>query len=138
MATTYADNYSTTAFKSFGDNIGVFDVTHEITTAELGTADKIIFGKVPAGTTYLDGYVACDDLDGGTSLVFAIGDDDDNDGLLTSNNIGQTGGVATFDGSYIINQSATDAEKLIAITVGLGAGTPQAGTVRIVINYTTL
>jgi len=135
--TTYANGYTTTAFKSFGDNMGVLDVTHEITTGELELADVIVFGKVPAGATYVGGYVAADDLDTGTALVITIGDDDDADGLLASNTVGQAGGIATFDGAYIINQTTVTAEKSISVTVGTAAGTAAAGTMRVVLYYTT-
>jgi hypothetical protein len=139
MATTYANNYMKNAFKSFGSNLGVLDVTHEITTAELGTADKIVFGRVPSGSSITGGYIACDDLDAVTSITIAVGIfGGDADALLTANTIARTGGIATFDGALILNKTTTSSEVEIALTIGVGSGTPQAGTVRIVTFYSTL
>jgi hypothetical protein len=135
--TTNFDEYSTNAFKSFGNNIGVLDVTHEVTTGELELADVMRVGTVPAGSTYLYGYLISDDLDSGTALEFIVGDDDDDNGLLvTGSAVGQTAGaIATFNGAYILNKTTTTAEKTIYLKVGTAPTGAAAGTIRVVLFY---
>jgi hypothetical protein len=136
--TTNFDEYSTTAFKSFGLNIGVLDKTHEVTTGELELADVMKVGTVPSGSTYLYGFIATDDLDsnGTPALEFILGDDDDDNGLLvTGTNAGQAAGITTFNGAYITNKTTITAEKTIYLKVGTAAATAAAGTIRVVLFY---
>lgn len=135
--TTYAAGYSSSEFKGSGRQTCVLDVTHEIATTELQLADKIIFGRVPAGAVYLDGYLATDDLDsnGSPALVLDVGDDDDADGLLDGATTGQAAAVTAFNGTYITNRTVTSASKAIAVTVQTAAATAVAGTVRLVLRY---
>lgn len=135
--TVYADGYVNTAFKGLGRQLCVLDVTHEITTGQLELADKVIFGKVPAGAVYVGGYMACDDLDGATSSVLDVGDDDTSNGLLDGTATGQTAAITTFNGTYITNRTTVSAEKNIILTVQTAPGTAAAGTVRVVLYYYT-
>lgn len=136
--TTYANGYTGRAFKGFGaGQLCVLDVSHEITADELQLADKIIFGRVPAGAVYVGGFLATDDLDssGSPALVLDVGDDDDADGLLDGTNTGQSAAVTQFNGAYITNTKLTTAEKNIILTVQTAAATAAAGTVRLVLYY---
>lgn len=142
--TTNADEYSTTAFKGHGIQLCALDVTNEVATGELQLADVIRIGKVPAGATYVGGFIATDDLDSNVSpaLEFILGDDDDDNGLLvTGSNAGQAAGVVSLTGSsagaYITNKTTTTAEKTIYLKVGTAAATAAAGTVRVVVYYYT-
>ncbi len=137
MATTYANGYVNTAYKGGSGELCVLDVSHEITTGELATADVIIFGKVPAGAIYVGGYIATDDLDSATSLDLDVGDSGDADGLAGTGSIGQAAAVNTFAGVYITEAETTTQEENISVTVTAGAGTPVAGTVRVVLYYRT-
>lgn len=136
-ATTQANGYSTTAFQGLGQRLSVLDVTHEVTTAELETGDVIQFGKVPKGAIYVDGYLACDDLDsnGAPTLNLEVGDEDDVDGLLDGTTAGQSAAVTRFAGAYITNRAAITGEKTIAVKVTAGAATAAAGTIRVVLYY---
>ena len=137
--TTYADGYVDTAFKGDGRSLCVLDATHEITTTELQLADKIRFGKVPAGAVYVSGYIATDDLDsnGSPTVNLEVGDDDDVDGLYDGTTVGQAAGVVVFNGTYITNRTAVTAEKYIAVNLTAAAATAVAGTVRVVLYYYT-
>ena len=137
--TTYADGYTNTAFSGLGRQLCVLDVTHEITTTELQLADKIRFGKVPAGAVYVGGYIATDDLDsnGSPTVNLEVGDDDDVDGLYDGTTVGQAAGIVTFNGTYITNRTTVSTEKYIAVNVTAAAATAVAGTVRVVLYYYT-
>lgn len=136
--TTYAQGYDGAAFKGFGGGqLCVLDVSHEISAAELQLADKIVFGRVPAGAVYVGGHLATDDLDsnGTPTLVLDVGDDDDADGLLDGSTTGQAAAVTQFNGAFITNAKKTAAEKNIILTVATAAATAAAGTVRLVLFY---
>ena len=137
--TTNADEYSTTAFKGHGIQLCALDVTHEVSTGELELADVIQIGKIPAGATYVGGFIATDDLDsnGTPALDLDVGDDDDADGLAGTGSIGQAAAVNTFAGAYITNKTTTTAEKTIKVTVTAAAATAAAGTIRVVVYYYT-
>lgn len=137
--TTYANGYSTTAFKGHSRQLCVLDVTHEITAGELELADVIQFGKVPKGATYVGGFIATDDLDSNATptLVLTVGDDDDVDGLSGIGTAGQFVDVAVFSGAYITNKTTTDSEKTILVKVDTAAATAAAGTIRVVLYYYT-
>lgn len=137
MATTQADEFSTTQFKGFGSGqLCVLDRTHEITTDELAASDVIEFGQVPEGAIYVDGYLATDDLDSGTpAAVLDVGDDDDSDGLLDGTDSGQAAGVHRFNGAYLIDKTAVSAAKTISVTVQTAPATAVGGTVRVVLWY---
>ena len=135
--TTNADGYTATALQTHSKQVGVVDATHEVTTGELELADKIRIGKVPAGATYLGGYLATDDLDsnGTPALVLTLGDDDDADGIVATGTVGQAAGITRADGAYVTNRTTTTAEKTIYVTVGTAAATAAAGTLRAVVEY---
>ena len=137
--TTYATSYNGVPFQGMGNNVSVLDVTHEIATTELQTADKVVFGKVPKGAIYLSGFIATDDLDsnGTPTCVLDVGDDDDADGLMDGTTTGQAAAITTFNGAYITNRTAITAEKSITLTVQTAAATAVTGTVRIVLYYYT-
>lgn len=138
-ATTQANGYSTTAFQGMGANVTVLDVTHEVTAAELETGDVIQFGRIPKGSIYLDGYMACDDLDsnGAPTLNLEVGDEDDVDGLLDGTTGGQAAAVTRFNGAYLTNKTTLTAEKVVSVKVTAGAATAAAGTIRVVLFYWT-
>lgn len=135
--TTQADGYTPVQFETPGRLLGVLDVTHEVSAGELELADVIEFGQVPEGAVYVDGYLACDDLDtdGTPALTFDVGDDDDPDGLLDGSNVGQAGGVARFNGALLVNKTKTDGPKTISVTVASAAEAGAAGTIRLVLMY---
>lgn len=135
--TTSADGYTTTTFNGAGKGLCVLDVTHEIQTTELQLADKIRFGKVPAGAIYVGGYIATDDLDsnGSPTLNLEVGDANDVDGLYDGTTVGQAAGIATFNGAYITNKTTVSSETIIYLNVTAAAATAVAGTVRIVLYY---
>lgn len=137
--TASADGYVNTAFKGLGRQLCVLDVTHEFTAGQLELADKLNIGKVPAGSVYVGGFIATDDLDsnGSPALVLDVGDDDDADGLLDGTTTGQAAAITTFNGAYITNRTAVTAEKTIAVTVQTAAATAAAGTIRVVLYYYT-
>jgi hypothetical protein len=134
--TTYANGYKNTAFKGHGGGqVCVLEATHEVTTAELQLADKIAFGKIPAGAVYLDALLACDDLDSSTGLSLELGDDDDVDGLVDGTNLGQAAGFTRGNGDYVINRKQVTAEKTIFVNVTAAATTAVAGTIRVAVYY---
>jgi hypothetical protein len=134
--TTYANGYTGRAFKGDGPQLCVLDVTHEVTTAELQLADKIIYGRIPKGAIYVDAYIASDDVDSATGVTFDLGDTADPDGLIDGTNVGQAGGLArATTGNYMINRHQTTEERDLILTVATAAATPVAGTVRVVVMY---
>ena len=137
--TTYADGYSTRQYKGGASEVCVLDVTHEVGTGELELNDIIVFGMVPEGAVYLDGFIATDDLDsnGTPALDLLLGDDDDPDGLIVSGTVGQAAGITQFNGAYITNQTTTDDEKSVQVKVGTAAATAAAGTIRVVVPIVT-
>jgi len=136
--TTYADGYTTTAYKGGAGEVCVLDVSHEITTGELELADVITFGHVPAGSIYLSGYIATDELDSGVDAVdLLVGDSTDPDGLQATGTVGQAAGITVFSGTYITNENTTTQDEAISVTVGAAPGTAAAGTIRVVVYYRT-
>lgn len=137
--TTYADGYTTTAYKGGAGELCVLDVSHEITTGELELADVITFGHVPKGAVYVGGYIATDDLDSNvTPLVdLLVGDSTDPDGLQATGTVGQAAGITTLSGTHITNAYTTTQDEAISVTVGAAAATAAAGTIRVVVYYRT-
>lgn len=136
--TTFADGYTTTAYKGGAGELCVLDVSHEITTGELELADVISFGHVPAGSIYVGGFIATDELDSGVDAVdLLVGDSTDPDGLQATGTVGQAAGVTSFTGTYITNETTTTADETISVTVGTAPGTAAAGTIRVVVYYRT-
>lgn len=133
--TSYASGYKATAFKGQGNQVCVLEATHEVLTTELQLADKIAFGKVPAGAVYLDAVLVTDDLDASTGLSLELGDDDDVDGLVDGTALGQAAAVTRGNGDYIINRKQVTAEKTIFVNVTAAATTPAAGTIRVTVYY---
>lgn len=136
--TSYANGYVATAFKGHGGRqVCVMEATHEVLTTELQLADKIAFGKVPAGAVYLDAILAVDDLDsnGSPALSLELGDDDDVDGLVDGTTLGQSASVTRGNGAYITNRTAVATEKTIYVNVTAAAATAAAGTIRVTVFY---
>lgn len=101
-------------------------VVVELPTTALNTGDIIWLNYVPAGAIVVTGYVAADDLDGGTSLAYNIGDATTTNLLFALTTTGQSAGsseVATT-ARYIKFAAATR----LKMTVVTGAETPAAGT----------
>ncbi len=136
--TTQADGFSTTAFQGRSRQECVLDISHEVTVGELELADVINLGVVPQGAIYTGGFIATDDLDSATSLDLLVGDANDPDGLQATGTVGQAAGITQLSGTYITNKETTATEQTVSITVGAAAGTPVAGTIRVVVRYYVL
>lgn len=139
--TTTGDELTTipTEYKGSGYQVCVLDKTHEVATGELEIGDIIQVGTIPEGAILLDGYLASDDLDtnGTPLLTLEVGDAADDNGLLVANTVGQAGGVARFDGAYLVTRETKTAETTIQVTVAAAAATAAAGTIRVVLFYVT-
>lgn len=139
-ATFNADGYTTKlpqrAFEARGTHLFVLEGSHEVATAEIDEADDIIqFFYPPSGYEVVDGYLASDDLDtnGSPALTLNVGDVDDEDGFLVASTVGQAGGIARFNGAYLVNGYTTTEGTPIKVQVGTAAATAAAGTLRLVL-----
>lgn len=126
-------------YKGYGPDVIALDKAHEVQTGELEAGDTIEIGTVPDGAVLLDGFIATDDLDsdGTPALTLKVGTSGDDDGLLEANNVGQDGGVARFDGQFLIDRETVSGKTKILLTVDTAAATAQAGTARVVVYYST-
>jgi hypothetical protein len=88
---------------------------------------------VPAGAVVVDGYVKADDLDGGTSLAYNIGDATTTNLFFANTTTGQSAGSSAMTSSsrYTKFASATRLKMTVATT----AETAAAGTLIFGLSY---
>lgn len=107
------------------------EVIHDVAIVELPTTalqatDITWLMYVPAGAVVVDGYVKADDLDGGTSLAYNIGDATTTNLFFANTTTGQAAGSSamTTTARYTKFASATRLKMTVATT----AETATAGT----------
>ena len=108
--------------------------TVAVTTA-LAANDILLGPTIPAGTYLTAVTVAPDDLDSATSITFKAGYTGTTAAFIASGNTGmQSGTVATMNVPSGFGYTATTDTQVI-ITIVAAAGTPVAGTIRLMIAY---
>tara|TARA_R110001599_G_scaffold143330_1_gene324246 strand:+ start:205 stop:687 length:483 start_codon:yes stop_codon:yes gene_type:complete len=124
--------------------------TFEVTvTAALSAADVIDCVTVPKYAKVVDFYIDVTDLDtnGSPTITLDVGDDLDDNRFCADSVAGQAGGQITpADGTFVdaslpFHNVDTDAgdnstDRTFRLTVGTGAATGVAGTVKGVVYYT--
>lgn len=105
----------------------------ELPTTAMQTSDIVWLMYVPAGATIVDGYVKADDLDGGTSLAYNIGDSTTTNLFFANTTTGQSAGSSamTSTARYIKYATATRLKMTVATT----AETAAAGTLIFGLSY---
>ena len=105
----------------------------ELPTTALQTGDITWLMYVPAGACIVDGYVKADDLDGGTSLAYNIGDSTTTNLFFANTTTGQSAGSSamTTTARYTKFASATRLKMTVATT----AETATAGTLIFGLSY---
>jgi hypothetical protein len=105
----------------------------ELPTTALQTSDITWLMYVPAGAVVVDGYVKADDLDGGTSLAYNIGDATTTNLFFANTTTGQSAGstAMTSAARYTKFASATRLKMTVATT----AETAAAGTLIFGLSY---
>lgn len=135
--TEFATKKSTNPYGGIGPGWSrnlVHDVTVvEMATTQMQTADITWLTYIPAGAVIVDGYVACDDLDGGTSLAYNIGDSTTTNLFFANTTTGQSAGSSSMTSlaRYTKYASATR----IKLTVSTTAETATAGTLIFGLSY---
>jgi hypothetical protein len=114
------------------------EVIHDVAIVELPTTalqatDITWLMYVPAGAVVVDGYVKADDLDGGTSLAYNIGDATTTNLFFANTTTGQAAGSSamTTTARYTKFASATRLKMTVATT----AETATAGTLIFGLSY---
>jgi hypothetical protein len=114
------------------------EVIHDVAIVELPTtalqaADITWLMYVPAGAVVVDGYVKADDLDGGTSLAYNIGDSTTTNLFFANTTTGRDAGSSamTTTARYTKFASATRLKMTVATT----AETATAGTFILGLSY---
>ena len=107
------------------------EVVHDVAIVELPTTalqagDITWLMYVPAGALVVDGYVKADDLDGGTSLAYNVGDSTTTNLFFANTTTGQAAGSSAMTSAarYTKFASATRLKMTVATT----AETATAGT----------
>lgn len=105
----------------------------ELPTTALQTGDITWLMNVPAGAVIVDGFVAADDLDGGTSLAYNIGDSTTSNLFFSNTTTGQSAGSSQIlnTARYTKYASATRLKMTVATT----AQTAAAGTLIFGLSY---
>jgi hypothetical protein len=105
----------------------------ELPTTALQTGDITWLMYVPAGAVIVDGYVKADDLDGGTSLAYNIGDATTTNLFFSNTTTGQSAGSSAMASTarYTKFASATRLKMTVATT----AETATAGTLIFGLSY---
>lgn len=108
-------------------------VAVELPTTALQAGDITWLMYVPAGAVVVDGYVFADDLDGGTSLAYCIGDSTTTTLFFSNTTTGQSAGSSTMatGARYTKFASATRLKMTVATT----AETATAGTLIFGLSY---
>lgn len=105
----------------------------ELPTTALQTGDITWLMYVPAGAVVVDGYVAADDLDGGTSLAYNIGDSTTTNLFFSNTTTGQSAGSSAMASSARYTKFASATR--IKMTVATTAQTAAAGTLIFGLSY---
>src|ERR1700742_5087519 len=104
-------------------------------TTALALNDVILGPVIPAGTYLDDVKLDCDDLDGATSITMSVGYASHTAAFITASTIARAGGIQGANVAGTIGfTSTTNTQVLVTITAA--AGTPVAGTLRILVRYT--
>ena len=105
----------------------------ELPTTAMQTSDIVWLTYVPAGAVVVDGYVAADDLDTGTSLAYNIGDTTTTNLFFANTTTGQAAGSSAMTtlARYTKFASATRLKMTVATT----AETAVAGTLIFGLSY---
>ena len=115
MATFSSDSVSgNSSFKPFpGGTMGVRYAKYTVTAA-CNTNDVYQMVDVFAGETVHDVKIKSSDLDGGTALVFGVGDGSDTDRYIAASTAGQTGVADEMDADVApVAYSADDTIDII-------------------------
>lgn len=105
-------------------------------TTSLGNGDTLSGPVIPAGTYLQDVVVDTDDLDSATSITFECGYTGHLAAFIaTSNTTMQTGGIQHANVKGTVGFTAST-NTTVLITITAAAGTPVAGTVRLMVTYT--
>ncbi len=110
-------------------------------SAALALNDTVDLCKLPARNVPVDFVLNADDLDGGSGIVLKVGiydadgDTDDDDALIASTTVGQTGGIARMDAVAGRKLVPVDYDRIIRVTVSTG---PTSGASSGVIGGTLL
>lgn len=114
------------------------NIVHQVAVAELPTTalqagDITWLMYLPAGAVVVDGYVKADDLDGGTSLAYAIGDATTTNLFFSDTTTGQSAGSSSILGTSRYTKFASATR--IKMTVATTAETAAAGTLILGLSY---
>lgn len=103
--------------------------------------DVIQMVKVPKYATILEIILACDDLDGGTTITLDVGDGSSTARFISASTIGQAGGVVRL-GQGITGSAAADclhyqytAEDTVDVLVHAAPTSSGVGTVKLGVAY---
>lgn len=131
----YATSQSAAYGPTYGPGVARAKISHvaivAVTTAMLDNAnDEVGLFWVPKGFVPTGIKFFATDLDGGTALVWDVGDDGDEDRLLAAITTGQAAGssVALATAGFLYKYTA---RTLIKAYVNTAAGTPAAGTIKV-------
>jgi hypothetical protein len=105
----------------------------ELPTTALQTSDIVWLMYVPAGACIVDGYVKADDLDGGTSLAYNIGDSTTTNLFFANTTTGQSAASSSMTTTARYTKYATATR--IKMTVSTTAETATAGTFMLGLSY---
>ena len=105
----------------------------ELPTTALQTSDITWLMYVPAGAVIVGGYVAADDLDGGTSLAYNIGDSTTTNLFFANTTTGQSAGSSEIASTARYKKFASATR--IKMTVATTAETATAGTLIFGLSY---
>jgi hypothetical protein len=114
------------------------EVIHDVAIVELPatalqTGDITWLMYVPAGAVIVDGYVKADDLDGGTSLAYNIGDSTTTNLFFADTTTGQSAGSSSMAAASRYTKFASATR--IKMTVATTAQTAAAGTLYFGLSY---
>lgn len=132
MGNINSDLYAAHPRANIGETM-VYDKA-AVGTSDVGTNDTVTFVKIPAGATLLDLLISITDIDEATAAVFDVGISGDADKFITASTAGQGGGIARMNNSDGALYEFT-ADAAILLTFTTGAGTPAAGTIKLVACY---
>lgn len=105
----------------------------ELPTTALQTGDITWLMYVPAGAVIVDGFVAADDLDTGTSLAYNIGDATTTNLLFANTTTGQSAGSSQIASTARYKKFASATR--LKMTVATTAETAVAGTMILGLSY---
>jgi hypothetical protein len=97
------------------------------------TGDITWMMHLPAGAVIVDGYVAADDLDGGTSLAYSVGDSTTTNLFFSATTTGQSAGSSAMLTAARYTKYATATR--IKMTITTTAETATAGTLTLGFSY---